>query len=126
MEPKPVLLFVEDNDDVARIAENKLESYGFFVLRYNRGYEVIEQLRDHDILYDIALVDLELPRVSGAEVVRELKMKYLHRPIFTWSGYELERKVSHSEGHIIKPAIRKERWIELESMLKSSLPSRFR
>lgn len=67
------ILFVEDDQFIAEIYEKKLADAGFEVVNVKTGKEVLKRvLEDH---YDLVLLDMVLPELSGMEVLHELRGK---------------------------------------------------
>lgn len=67
------ILLVEDDPFIAEIYEKKLTDSGFEVVNAKTGKEVLKHvLEDH---YDLILLDLVLPELSGMDVLKELRTK---------------------------------------------------
>ncbi len=69
MERKKILI-VDDELEILHSLKDKLERDGYDVLTTVSGRDAIIQTRTH--LPDLILVDIVLPDMDGAEVVREL------------------------------------------------------
>ncbi|MCX6372531.1 MAG: response regulator [Actinobacteria bacterium] len=68
---KPVILVAEDNQDLQRLLRHALESDGYAVYVAEDGQEALEQ---YDALSpDLLVLDIMMPRLSGFEVLRELR-----------------------------------------------------
>jgi CheY-like chemotaxis protein len=67
----PKILFVEDDQFIAEIYMRKFQSSGFDVKNAKTGKEVLRFLKED--LYDMTLLDLVIPEMSGMEVLKELK-----------------------------------------------------
>lgn len=68
------LLLVDDSVSVRRIVARMLERGGFTVVTAPDGYEALELLRA-DADFDAVLTDLEMPRVSGYELIEEVRRR---------------------------------------------------
>ena len=62
---------MEDEPSVAQLIQTYLQEMGFSVAVAEDGTKGLEMLRDG--YYDLLLVDHKMPRLSGTEVIRELK-----------------------------------------------------
>ncbi len=72
-EPAIKVLFIEDDDRLARLTARYLESHGVSVEHAADGADgLVRALRG---AYDVVLLDLMLPRRDGLEVCRELRAK---------------------------------------------------
>jgi two-component system, cell cycle response regulator CtrA len=78
------VLLIEDDTSMARSLELMLKSESFNVYTTDLGEEGIDlgKLYDHDII----LLDLNLPDMSGFEVVRSLRVSKVKTPILILSG----------------------------------------
>ncbi len=76
---KEKILVVEDEVKIARFVELELKYEGYEVTIANDGREGLEQARKGD--YQLILLDLMLPRMSGIEVCRRLRQEGVITPI---------------------------------------------
>ena len=65
-------LIIEDDEDLASIFAEALRSVGFAVEHAADGQQARERLKNGDAPY-IVLLDMHLPRVSGADLLMEMK-----------------------------------------------------
>lgn len=65
------ILFVEDDPFIAEIYKKKFESSGFEVLNVTSGKAVLKEAKAQ--AFDLILLDLVIPEMSGTEVLRELR-----------------------------------------------------
>src|SRR5450631_894303 len=78
------VLLIEDDSAAARSIELMLKSETFNVYTTDLGEEGIDLGKLYD--YDIILLDLNLPDMSGFEVVRTLRVSKVRTPILILSG----------------------------------------
>lgn len=71
------ILHVEDNDIVAGMAKEMLETQGWYVDSCTHGNEGLERING-TVPYDLLLLDYDLPGVNGLELVRRAR-KLNHR-----------------------------------------------
>jgi two-component system cell cycle response regulator CtrA len=87
------VLVVEDDRAVSRSIELMLKSENFNVYTTDLGEEGIDLGKLYD--YDIILLDLNLPDMSGYEVLRTLRVAKVKTPILILSGMAgIEDKVN--------------------------------
>jgi CheY-like chemotaxis protein len=67
------ILLVEDDPFIAEIYEKKLADAGFEVVNAKTGKEVLKRVAEST--YDLVLLDMVLPELSGMEVLQELRSK---------------------------------------------------
>ena len=92
---QPLVLVVEDYQDAREMYAAYLQFSGFEVAEAGNGVEAIEKTRE--LLPDIVLMDLALPRMDGWEATRRLKNdeRTRHIPIVALTGHAL---AGHAEG----------------------------
>ena len=92
---QPLVLVVEDYQDAREMYAAYLQFSGFEVAEAGNGVEAIEKTQE--LLPDIVLMDLALPRMDGWEATRRLKNDPLtkHIPIVALTGHAL---AGHAEG----------------------------
>jgi DNA-binding response OmpR family regulator len=120
MSKDPIILLVEDNDDDADLTERAFEEANIRnpMLRLRDGVQALDYLlgrgkyadRDLNELPAIVLLDLNLPRVNGLEVLQVLRSnertKQLPVVILTSSSEEKDRIAAygqHVNSYVKKP-----------------------
>ena len=78
------VLLIEDDSATARSVSLMLKSAGFNVYTTDLGEEGIDLSKIYD--YDIILLDLNLPDMSGFEVLRSLRLSRVKTPTLILSG----------------------------------------
>lgn len=74
---QPVILVAEDDPDLQSLLRHALESDGYAVHVAADGQEALDQ---YDALSpDLLVLDIMMPRLSGFEVLRELRGDAAHR-----------------------------------------------
>jgi len=79
------VLLIEDDSTTARSVSLMLKSEGFNVYTTDLGEEGIDLSKVYD--YDIILLDLNLPDMSGFEVLRSLRAAKVQTPTLILSGH---------------------------------------
>jgi two-component system cell cycle response regulator CtrA len=86
------VLLIEDDRSIAQSLELVLKTESFNVYTTDLGEEGVDLGRLYD--YDIILLDLNLPDMSGFEVLRSLRVSKVRTPILILSGLaSIEHKV---------------------------------
>ena len=111
------ILVVED-DEVLRESFQQQLSYLFAeVDAAVDGQEALDQLAEKN--YDIVLTDLRMPRISGFQLLQEIRQQSPQQPIVVISAHEdeaLRRELAVYKVHYLsKPVI-------LEELLKVVIP----
>lgn len=90
-----LVLVVEDYQDAREMYAAYLQFAGFAVAEATNGVEAIE--KTIELMPDIILMDLALPRMDGWEATRRLKAddRTRHIPIVALTGHAL---AGHAEG----------------------------
>jgi two-component system cell cycle response regulator DivK len=92
---RQLVLVVEDYQDAREMYAAYLQFSGFDVAEAANGVEAVEKATE--LLPDIVLMDLALPRMDGWEATRRLKgdPRTRHIPIVALTGHAL---AGHAEG----------------------------
>jgi two-component system, cell cycle response regulator DivK len=92
---QPLVLVVEDYQDAREMYAAYLQFSGFTVAEATNGFEAVEKAVE--LMPDIVLMDLALPRMDGWEATRRLKgdPRTRHIPIVALTGHAL---AGHAEG----------------------------
>ena len=72
MERKYKLLIADDDQNIRAEYKNYFKKQGFIVELAQDGIEGLEKLR-HDQEFDVALVDLKMPKMDGIEMIKEAR-----------------------------------------------------
>ena len=78
------LLLVEDDVTMAGTLSMMLRNEGFMIETVTLGAEGVELGKLYD--YDLILLDLSLPDMNGAEVLRDLRLAKVNTPVMILSG----------------------------------------
>ena len=71
MPKKRTILIVEDNELSMKLFHDLLDAHGYTTLATNDGREALPIVREHRP--DLILMDLQLPGVSGLEIIKLIK-----------------------------------------------------
>lgn len=82
------IVFVEDDDDFREAASGELGDYGFDVTAFRDGTRLVEFLAgDHEI--EIVVLDWNLPRISGIDLLPQLRRRGVEIPVVFLTGRTL-------------------------------------
>jgi two-component system, OmpR family, response regulator len=103
---KGSILVVEDEEKIARVLELELEYEGYQVTKVIDGLEALEAYRTGS--WDLILLDVMLPGLSGIELLRRIRKNDLHTPVILLTAKSsVEDKVSGldlgANDYITKP-----------------------
>ena len=105
--PKNVLI-VEDNELNMKLFNDLLEANGYSTIQTRSGVEAVELTRRHRP--DLILMDIQLPEVSGLQVIRWIKddAELKHIPIIAITAFAMkgdEEKILQGgcEAYLSKP-----------------------
>ena len=79
MRPKKIILCVDDNEQELSVLSFLLNTHGYRVLSAHNAQEAVALFSDAAV--DLALVDTEMPQVSGRQLVERLKQIAPHVPM---------------------------------------------
>jgi two-component system cell cycle sensor histidine kinase/response regulator CckA len=93
------VLLVEDEQDMLNVLERILLQHGYKVLKATDGEKALEIYRCHYQAIDAVLLDIGLPKISGQDVLLEIKNENPDVKIIVASGYlepELKAQVDRA------------------------------
>jgi len=125
--PETTILLAEDDDIVATIVRNALESQGLVVERYSDGQAALEAAQDKR--FDLFLLDVDMPLMDGFELLARLRAepRYAKVPIAMLTGVGDEDSLARAlalgaDDYLVKPVSSSElvarvqrlltRWVE--------------
>jgi signal transduction histidine kinase/CheY-like chemotaxis protein len=88
------ILLVEDDAMVSMTAIATLQSFGYDVTHARDGASALEQVRAHAGRFQLVLLDLRMPGLSGEATFEKLLELERGLPILIWSGYAAEQDVA--------------------------------
>ena len=117
------LLLIEDDSNTAQSIELMLQSEGFNVHATELGADGIDLGKVYD--YDIILLDLNLPDISGFEVLRSLRLSKIKTPILILTGVGgIQDKVRGlgfgADDYLTKPFHRDELVARIHAVMRRS------
>jgi two-component system cell cycle response regulator DivK len=118
---RPVVLVVDDDADARTIYSTYLRAMGCEVFTAEDGRFAVTKATD--LLPDIIVMDLAMPRVSGWEAIRQLHESSWTRqiPIIAVSAVELSRQTAFDAGcnaYLTKPCEPQVLWFQIRALLK--------
>src|ERR1039457_1967121 len=85
---KRTILLVEDNPETREVTTSVLKETGWVVDIAVTGNEALARLRGGSSAYDVVVLDLRMPEMSGEEVLEHLQEEQLRvPPIIALSAY---------------------------------------
>ena len=84
MDDRTTVLYVDDNPKSSQLLAHVLEECGFRVIAKNDPAEALALCRR--TCFDLALLDYEMPAITGAQLAREIKYLMPELPIILISG----------------------------------------
>jgi CheY-like chemotaxis protein len=105
------ILLAEDNLTNQMVATQMLESLGARVSLASDGQEAMDMM-ENDV-FDVALIDIEMPRISGVDVIRSLRQRggrYSEMPMIALTAYVMREHRAAigdagADGIISKPIL---------------------
>ena len=117
------ILLVEDDPTTSRSIELMLTHANLNVYCTDLGEDGVDLAKLYD--YDLILLDLNLPDMSGHEVLRQLRMARIETPILILSGADdTENKIKGfgfgADDYMIKPFHREELVSRIHAIIRRS------
>ena len=103
------ILVVDDESMIRESVKEILESLGYFVKAVEGGMEAINTVKENKRQYQLAIVDMSMPKMNGVETIRKIK------------EIDASIKILLSSGHL-----EREKVVPKDIILDGTLPKPFR
>ena len=102
------ILVVDDQELIRDLLEGWLEAQGYEVLLASNGPEALEIFAERGQELDLVFLDMTMPKMSGVEVLKEIRTANTTLPVLMSSGYLKQEAVSELDrleysGFLQKP-----------------------
>jgi two-component system cell cycle response regulator CtrA len=117
------ILHIEDDPNTARSVETMLTHAGFNVYSTDLGEEGVDLIKFYD--YDLVLLDLNLPDISGHDVLRQIRVDRINTPVLALTGDDsTESKIKFfglgGDDYLTKPFHREELIGRIHAVIRRS------
>jgi len=93
-----VILVVDDEDLVLRLARASLEAYGYTALLASDGRSALDEIAVSGDRIRAVILDLTMPGMSGEETLKHLRAMHPTLPVMVASGYGGSEIMQRFEG----------------------------
>lgn len=97
------ILMIDDEELLLTMGEMVLSSFGYRVLTASSGQRALELFSEHQTQIDLVITDLVMPRMSGRELVEQLRRMAPGIRIICSSGYIRALHPEEDEMYLQKP-----------------------
>lgn len=101
------ILFVDDEDLLVEVSGQVLESLGYQVTCFTSALEALEAFKQSPQNFDLVLTDLNMPKMSGLDLAKQLSDIRPDIPIVLCTGFSDRVSPSRSEALGIRKTIMK-------------------
>ncbi|RLB77890.1 MAG: sensory box histidine kinase/response regulator protein, partial [Deltaproteobacteria bacterium] len=105
------ILFVDDEEQIARMSQQILEGLGYHVTARTSSVEALETFRAAPDKFDLVITDTTMPNMTGVELAKKLMEIRSDIPIIICTGFsekisEDKAKAMGIRGFLMKPIVR--------------------
>ena len=79
------ILLVDDDKNILFLLSEALKKYGYDLTLVNSGEKALEILKENE--FDLVVSDLQMPKVSGIDILSVVKEKYTDTEVLLVTGY---------------------------------------
>ncbi len=112
------ILVVDDELEILSLLETFLKAKGFDAVTTDSGEKALEMITQDESL-DLIILDVRMPRVSGADILNAMKEKGIKTPVIILTGSlgeETKRLVAND--YLMKPVDLKELYNKVNEWVK--------
>jgi CheY-like chemotaxis protein/anti-sigma regulatory factor (Ser/Thr protein kinase) len=121
------VLYAEDNEDNRRLLEVLCEPIGVNLVFAKNGKEAADLIMDTNNSFDLILMDIQMPIMSGIEAAEILRQGSLSVPIIAFSASAMDETQHEYEGlfdgYLPKPIVRSKLYELFQAYLDTQLTS---
>ena len=108
MSEKKYILVVDDEMIMRDLLTDFLEMFDYDVVAAHDGVMAWEIIKDseNDRRFDLVITDINMPKMGGIELSKNIKSKFPDMPLIFMTGYGIEKvkqDVEKAEGFLAKP-----------------------
>jgi CheY-like chemotaxis protein len=107
LEPRRVVLVVDDETGLRDLVCRSLRAEGFHTLEAAHGAEALAVLEDAPEPVDLLVTDVVMPRMDGRELGRRVSQRWPDLPILYISAYEMNDIFSRGSPRQSAPFLQK-------------------
>ncbi len=117
------IMLVDDDDDVLHIQQQLIEHLGYRVTVFSDSQLALQSFSQNPNDYDLVVTDMNMPKMSGLVLSKQLLHINAHIPIILCTGFsesinEATAKSAGIKKYILKPLTTMKLSHDLESVLK--------
>lgn len=121
------ILIIEDNQKLARGLKKGLENEGFSVDTLFDGESGKMRLEIHHKDYDLVILDIMLPKISGLDVCKDIRRKEINLPVLMLTAKDaIEDKIfglnCGADDYMVKPFSFDELTARIRALLRRPMP----
>jgi PAS domain S-box-containing protein len=118
------ILFVEDEEPLARLGEEAMKELGYEVLVRTSSVDALEVFRADPFRFDVVVTDQTMPNMTGEVLARELLQLRPDVPIILCTGFSHaitpeQAKAIGIRAYLLKPLLIKDLGLALREVLQS-------
>jgi PAS domain S-box-containing protein len=123
---KEHILFVDDEETLANMGRQVLESLGYRVTIRTDGFEALNLIRAQPDRFDLVFTDMTMPKITGDKLAQEIIAIRPKLPVIVCSGFSSqmdERKAATMgiRAYIRKPVLREQMARLIREVLESTV-----
>ena len=98
---KAKVLIVEDEPELLQILKDDLEYSGFRTVGHSNGMDALDFLKKNSNgqeMVDAVISDINMPKMSGIELLRQVRQSGINVPFVVYSGYSDTDKATEARS----------------------------
>ncbi|MEM6993213.1 MAG: response regulator [Myxococcota bacterium] len=105
--PQRVVLVVDDQEAILRIASRSLQREGYSVLTATGGHDALKLLEEHGEAISIVVLDMTMPAMNGHETLTHIRRLSAGLPVLLMSGFTENHVLASANGQSVSGFLQK-------------------
>lgn len=114
-----LVLVVDDEPDVRKVARMTLEKAGYDVIEAEDGEKAIQEVQkgENPLMLDVIISDIRMPKINGVEAINYFQQQYPRVPLIVLTGFpDMEMATGFLKQGIVDYLVKP---VEKEKLIKS-------